>query len=241
MIVIGDVHGCFQTLLALIAKLPPGEEIVFVGDLVDRGPRSADVIKFVRDNGYKTVMGNHEQLFYNAMNDGMFTSDFVRNGGEATIKSYGINFLSDEIRNCAQLQSDLEWIAQLPLYLEFPEVKNTDGRHLLVTHSSAHAVWHQKDQVMADGYRKFIFEQSLLWNRLPNIQSIDGIYNIFGHTVHTDNPRIKSCYANVDSGCCYPQYPEHGVLTAIQFPSMIVYQQKNLDMEVPQETSNEQK
>ena len=35
--IIGDVHGCYDTLMALIAKLPEDAEIVFVGDLIDRG------------------------------------------------------------------------------------------------------------------------------------------------------------------------------------------------------------
>lgn len=231
MIVIGDVHGYFYTLLALLDKLPPGEEIVFVGDLINRGPRSANVIKLIRDNKYKTVMGNHEQLFYDAIHDSRLVNDFMHNGGAATINSYGINWLPEEIQACTQLLSDLNWIAQLPVYLEFPKLTNADGRHLLVTHSAAYSVWYQKDHIIAYNRNKQCnFTQSLLWNRLPHIQSINGIYNIFGHTVYIDNPRITRYYANIDSGCCYPNYPGCGVLTAIEFPSMIIYRQKNLDI-----------
>lgn len=38
--IIGDVHGCFATLMVLISKLPKGVEIIFVDDLIDRGPDS---------------------------------------------------------------------------------------------------------------------------------------------------------------------------------------------------------
>ena len=48
--IIGDVHGCYRSLLALIEQLPRkfDSKICFVGDLIDRGPASADVVEFVR-------------------------------------------------------------------------------------------------------------------------------------------------------------------------------------------------
>lgn len=77
--IIGDVHGCFDELLTLIGQLghtlardgerwtashPEGRRLVFVGDLVDRGPRSADVLELVMDltQGQQAlcVNGNHE-------------------------------------------------------------------------------------------------------------------------------------------------------------------------------------
>ena len=62
--IIGDVHGNFQTLKALISKLPKNSEIIFVGDLVDRGLNSKEVIEFIRINNYKCVLGNHEKLMF---------------------------------------------------------------------------------------------------------------------------------------------------------------------------------
>ena len=50
--VIGDVHGEYKTLLALIAKLPKNAQLIFVGDLIDRGEYSADIIHFVRKNNH---------------------------------------------------------------------------------------------------------------------------------------------------------------------------------------------
>jgi serine/threonine protein phosphatase 1 len=61
MIVIGDVHGGFDTLIKLIEKLP-NDNICFVGDLIDRGPKSAQVVDFVIENNYDCVLGNHEEL-----------------------------------------------------------------------------------------------------------------------------------------------------------------------------------
>ena len=45
MYIIGDVHGCYNTLMELIAKLPKDAKLCFVGDLIDRGPNSKDVVE----------------------------------------------------------------------------------------------------------------------------------------------------------------------------------------------------
>ena len=68
-IVIGDIHGHFDGMMALLDKLSPGaeDEVYFLGDLIDRGPKSAQVVDFVKNSPYQCLMGNHEQLMLNAM------------------------------------------------------------------------------------------------------------------------------------------------------------------------------
>ena len=58
--IIGDVHGCYKTLLALIKQLPKNAHICFVGDLINKGKNSSDVLDFVIENNYDCVLGNHE-------------------------------------------------------------------------------------------------------------------------------------------------------------------------------------
>lgn len=67
-IVVGDVHGCYEELVSLLLKvdLSISDRLVFVGDLIDKGPASAAVVQYVRqlsDTGLQVtlVMGNHEE------------------------------------------------------------------------------------------------------------------------------------------------------------------------------------
>lgn len=70
--VIGDVHGCFFTLNNLLEKLPKDAEIIFVGDLCDKGNFSKEVIDLVIKNGYQCVKGNHEHLMEIYMQDAVY-------------------------------------------------------------------------------------------------------------------------------------------------------------------------
>jgi bis(5'-nucleosyl)-tetraphosphatase (symmetrical) len=59
--VIGDVHGCLEELDELLALIGSGPRIVFVGDLMDRGPDPVGVVRRVRELGAACVMGNHDE------------------------------------------------------------------------------------------------------------------------------------------------------------------------------------
>jgi bis(5'-nucleosyl)-tetraphosphatase (symmetrical) len=59
-IIVGDVHGCLDELQELLAKVrydSAVDELVLVGDLVGKGPKSYEVIQFVKSNNIKCVLG----------------------------------------------------------------------------------------------------------------------------------------------------------------------------------------
>ncbi|HEU5393607.1 MAG TPA: metallophosphoesterase family protein, partial [Candidatus Methylomirabilis sp.] len=64
--VIGDVHGCLTPLQRLLDKIGPGpaDELVFIGDYIDRGPQSREVVELVRElpGRITLLIGNHEKM-----------------------------------------------------------------------------------------------------------------------------------------------------------------------------------
>lgn len=203
MIIIGDVHGCYKTLVALLEKLPKDRNVTFVGDLIDRGPDSKEVVRLVREKGYRCVKGNHEDMAKNN------PTEWLKHGGMQTFSSYG----DDE----KQWEEDLEWLNNLPLYLEFPELKDENHRSLLVTHSSAGCCW----DLDKEGIE---FPHMVMWNRVEPT-SPEGYFNVFGHTPQKNGPFEGEGFANIDTGV----YFENGVMTAYLFPEKITITQELVD------------
>lgn len=241
-IVIGDVHGCYKTMMALIAQLPPGIPITFAGDLVDRGGDSNKVIKFIRDNGHDCVKGNHEQLMIEELwFDMRFEGqehpyagglDWHRNGGDATIYSYldeELNSFGETVKtktyDIKTMKEDVEWLKTLPLFLEYKDLVDSKGQHLLVTHSTAADVWGQIDPSNPR------FAAFVLWSRKDVPSKIKGIFNCYGHTPQKKKALVRSHFACIDTGACFKR-ADYGKMTALQFPEMKVFIQKNIEDDV---------
>lgn len=229
--VIGDVHGCIKTLKSLIAKLPQDAKIVFVGDLIDRGASSMEVVDFVMKNNYDCVLGNHEDALLEFEDDifnnksSLINNYWVKNyGGHETLKSYGIFGLKKNSIHI--LKKHITWIKQLPLILEYPYIKNKNNKYLVVSHSAISDKWELKDS--SSKIDKEIFKDQVLFSRDKFIYDNENIYNIFGHTPVEDID-ISSKHANIDTGCIYNYSHLLGKLSAIEFPSMKVISQINVD------------
>ena len=94
---VGDIHGCYDKLAAMMKILPwrkdEGDLLLFIGDYIDRGPKSREVVDFLvrlRQEGGEFVFlkGNHEKMlldYYIQQKDQML---YVANGGAETIASY---------------------------------------------------------------------------------------------------------------------------------------------------------
>lgn len=69
VIIIGDVHGCLDELRALLDRVDyraDADQLVLVGDLVNKGPKSVEVVRFVRESGALCVRGNHDDAALSA-------------------------------------------------------------------------------------------------------------------------------------------------------------------------------
>jgi serine/threonine protein phosphatase 1 len=94
-IAIGDIHGCAAALAALLdAIVPaPADTVITLGDHVDRGPRSRDVVERLIDLGRQcnvvSLIGNHEAMLLDAFRDSRAMKRWLSQGGVETLRSYG--------------------------------------------------------------------------------------------------------------------------------------------------------
>lgn len=221
--IIGDVHGCFNTLLKLIDQFPNKEksQICFVGDVIDRGPYSCETVELIIKNGYKMVMGNHERRllsnkdFFLKNKIPLDTSWFYNNGGEETYRSYLIQSINFR-------EKHIEFLESIPVYLEFKDYKNQNGEHLVVSHSAVGKFWDKRN----DDSLKEEFKKHVLSGRGDTMQ-VEGIFNVYSHTPVFE-AKFYSNSANIDTGCVYNQ-EGYDKLCALEFPSMKIYAQKNVE------------
>ena len=104
--VISDIHGCKKTLAELIYRLDlqPDDALFFLGDYIDRGPSSKQVVQRIMDIEEETVclLGNHEhmmldEMFYNKMKVSLPKFLWEFNGGNRTMNSFGYDTVEEFI------------------------------------------------------------------------------------------------------------------------------------------------
>ena len=212
--VIGDVHGHHDALMQLVDMLPSGAKLVFVGDLIDRGNQSKEVIAFIREKGHLCVLGNHEKMmieeahyvFESYQRGFLCTNDPValwhKSGGADTLKSYGLikelgvndlEILTDPYpdKELMQFRDDLEWVKSLPLYIEL-DIIHSSTKPVIVSHAAIADVWHKREEIDLEDFA--------LWNR-DFVFPYTPIFNIFGHTPKNSVDVRENDCVNVDTGC----------------------------------------
>jgi len=219
---IGDIHGCYSQMVALLDRIvadvgrEPGEPgggaratLVFLGDYVDRGPASAEVLTGLiwmsRHSPLSTIFlkGNHEQVMLDFIRDPVPHAQWLRFGGEATLRSYGVD-VPDEpgAADAVRLRDDL--VDRLPAsHLEFLrrlELFHEDDRHIFV-HAGIRvgvpmAKQHAEDLLW--------IREGFLEERRPGRKRV-----VHGHTWLGDKPMVLPHRIGVDTGTY-----ETGVLTA---------------------------
>jgi len=235
--VIGDVHGNFSTLKDLIKSFPKKSSIIFVGDLIDRGKNSRKIVKYIRENNYKCVLGNHELLMINNSSDFFKKSlmdinlknleTWISVGGKETLLSYGlIDVVDDKIVRVSKSKymdnfiSDVKWMQSLPLYFETKQKIN--DKKVIISHSCISNVWKSKKD--KDFEKKY--KSEFIWQRDTPDKSCK-IFNIFGHT-KVIIPTVYDNYINIDTGC-YEKNEKYGKLTAFCIENQeVICIQKNI-------------
>lgn len=248
VIVIGDVHGHLNTLLALISKLEkeyPGIPIFFLGDLIDKGKRSKEVVELVKEK-YYSVLGNHDHFMTIESRPTWkkYESLWLINSGAMTHRSYGGKW---KLRNYREKRMDfmdhVNWIKELPLVAHMPNIK-VNGKEVYLSHAGIDKAIEMTDGI--DKLKELILKHSreellgehlkdatsfesqvatnILWNVLKDAKSItdNGIFNVVGHTSH-DEVVLTNNIAGIDT-CVYGP----NKLTALVLPDMKIISQETL-------------
>lgn len=108
-IVVGDLHGCLDELGELLRKVRfrvREDRLVSVGDLVGKGPKGAELVRFLRKRGHLAVRGNHDERLV------------AWRRGESD-KPLGPAHRPDAARLS---DADWRWLEALPLFLRLPEL-----------------------------------------------------------------------------------------------------------------------
>jgi hypothetical protein len=189
---IGDIHGRADLLARLLDQIRLDREeqasgtqptpVIFLGDYIDRGPQSRQVIDllldFRRDPAFEArfLLGNHEDTMIDYLEGRISGLGWSRHGGDATLQSYGVTPPSEDSRT-AWSQRRGEFRAAVPpthsLFLNELELMITAGRILFV-HAGIRPGIALDQQTRRD----------LLWIRREFLESVrpDSWLVVHGHT-----------------------------------------------------------
>ena len=210
---ISDLHGCYDKFMALLDKInfnPPSDTLFILGDVVDRGDKSIECLKYVMaTKSVHLIMGNHEQMMLDYYDRKDLWGDWNRNGSRLTKKQFGS--LDHNERD-----KILSYLRSRPYY---KTIKVNEKRYFL-SHSGLDTSLPFKHQPI----------DVLIWSReeFYEHKALDKYICIFGHTPtpyisgSTDcsvwfdsNHNDKIC---IDCGCVYG-----GTLAALRLDDSEVF------------------
>ena len=223
--VIPDIHGCVNTLRALIEDMiQPSKHdwLYFLGDYIDRGPSSKEVIDYImylqkEEYNIRTLLGNHEEFLIKSYEEEMNLKSFMGikqknlkkkdwlfHGGKDTMKSFMLHDLKD-----FPLEY-LDWMKNLEYYIE------------LENFFLVHAGFNFKLK------NPFEDKDSMLWIREYEIdkEKIGNKRIIHGHVpvslefidLSIKNKNYK--YIDLDNGCYMTKRDGFGNLIALELNSL---------------------
>jgi len=218
-IVIPDIHGCaltFRRLLERVIRIQRSDTVFLLGDTIDRGPRSREVLDTIlefraKGHDFRSLRGNHEEMLLSSCRDRSFFRMWMINGGHETLKSFGVEDACEIPLLYRRLMESFSF------HMEY-------GEFIMV-----HATLNFR---MPD---PFADREAMLWSRSREVDSrlIDGKRLIGGHTP-VDMEEIKRSLSTdkimLDNGCVYQGEPGLGNLLALELETLTIYSQKNIDM-----------
>ena len=194
--IVGDVHGCLPALERMLQKVPQDHRIILVGDYIDRGEQSAEVLRYLSTRPDLTcLMGNHEDMLLRFLQDPRREGGrWIKNGGLQTLASFGIRgarprMTGEELTACRdQLQEAMgesltRWVNGL--------ATSVLSGNILVAHAGADPLAAPEEQL----------EETLIWGHPDFLRTLrrDGFWIAHGHTIVSE-AMAKQGRIAVDTG-----------------------------------------
>jgi len=204
---IGDIHGsneAFHQMLFAEIKINKHDEIYCIGDYIDRGPDSKDVIDTImslREQGYHihTLRGNHEQMMMDAELSMENFQRWYNNGGNTTLESFDVDKYSAMPRKYKDFFENTQFFFSVDDYI--------------FVHAGLNF---ERDDIFED-------KDAMLWIRdfFPQQNKLGNQQMIHGHTPQSlhDILNQKGNCINIDAGCVYDNHRNLGNLIAISLPT----------------------
>lgn len=198
--VIADMHGRYDLLQKAITEImkdhyvPQEQTVIILGDMIDRGPHSAQILSFLKaasevENSTKFIIlrGNHEDIMIESIEKMLSLSWWIGNGGGETLRSYGYVHGENLYPLKPLLVEHLQWLQILP-YI----------------HEDKHRVY-----VHADLNESLPLDQQkpdfITWNMTDKYynQGYQGRHVVQGHMQYEDGPILMTNRTNLDAFAWY--------------------------------------
>jgi serine/threonine protein phosphatase 1 len=211
---ISDIHGCYKPFYELVVnnlKLNKSDRLILLGDYIDRGDQSKEVIDLIIDllnKGFDItpLTGNHEVMLVDAYNNQESLPLWLMNSGMSTLLSFGIEDIREIDNHYLEFFTSLEYYKIL-------------GDFVFV-----HAGFNNYS------INPFLDKKSMIWESSLSYDNplLSGKTIIHGHrpkTVSYVNRLIgeKSKVIPIDTGCVYDKVEGYGNLSALEIQSMTLY------------------
>jgi serine/threonine protein phosphatase 1 len=211
---ISDIHGCYKPFYELIVntiRLTKSDQLILLGDYIDRGEQSKEVIDFIlklKNDGFNitTLTGNHEVMLVDSYYETNALPLWLMNNGMSTMKSFGIQDIMDIEKKYLEFFTSLEYYKIV-------------GNSVFV---------HAGFDDFADN--PFDNKQCMIWECHLSYKNpvFSGKTIIHGHrpkTISYVKKQIaeKAKVIPIDTGCVYANESNYGNLSALEVNSMILY------------------
>ena len=219
-LMVSDIHGCYESFRYLLEnewQITPDDVLYLLGDYIDRGPASREVVDYIlnlQEKGYTvyTLMGNHEDMMLAAKEDDLQFRNWLINGADTTLESFGVS-------HPEHLHQDYkEFFQGLTFYYE------------LTNSFLVHAGFNfSRDDPFSD-------YPSMLWIRDFTVDSaqLKEKFMIHGHTPvspqHIQQAiDRRELNMNIDTGCVFNHIPGLGFLCGLNLDTFETRFVKNIE------------